>query len=143
MGYNSPGPFVTSTIKLKPDATTMRQKQDRRVQVCLTTDTFEFLTYVLKRQSHPFLTLKLDVSNSMNAPFKNGATASFATSAEDQSSSFEPVWLATPFPLSFYMYMLRFVWGQSTLAAFLVQPHTVQARALLDVSTSFISDHLS
>ena len=93
MGYDPHGAFVTSTIELKLDATTMFewQKHSQKSSGVPDYQDLEFLN--LRAQASESSVpdtnqrkSKVDVSNSRKPSFKNGTIASFTSSAEEQSS---------------------------------------------------------
>lgn len=94
MGYDPPGAFVTSTIELKLDATTMFEWQRHSQKSSSVPDYRDLLEFLNLRaqaseSSVPDITQrksKVDASNSRKPFVRNGAIASFTSTTEDQSS---------------------------------------------------------
>jgi hypothetical protein len=99
MGYDPPGPFVTSTIELKLDTTTMFEWQKHSQKSSAVPDYKDLLEFLNLRAQASESSVpdtnqrksKPDIISTKKFPSKSGAIASFATSAEDQSSSPKPV----------------------------------------------------
>ena len=99
MGYDPPGAFVTSTIELKLDTTTMFEWQKHSQKSSGVPDYRDLLEFLNLRAQASESSIpdtnqrksRVDVSNSRKPSFKNGAIASFTSSAEDQSSTSKSV----------------------------------------------------